>query len=532
MNKIAIFIFLMLSAVCAEAQVSRLPIMGWSSWNTYHVNISDSLIRSQADAMTALGLKDAGYRYINIDDGFFGGRDRATGQLLVHPVRFPDGLKPVVDYIHDLGLKAGIYSDAGRNTCGNYYDNDTIAAGVGFYGYDQQDADFYFRDCGFDFIKVDFCGGDGGRNSEGLDLDEQERYAAIRRVIDNTGRRNVRMNICRWDFPGTWVSEVGDSWRISQDIQPQWSSVKDIISQNLYLSAYARDGHYNDMDMLEVGRGLTSEEDKTHFGLWCIMSSPLLIGCDLNAIRSETLELLKNRDLISMNQDPLGLQAYVVKNDDGVYLLVKDLVIKYGLVRAVAIYNSTDNERKFDLEFNDVELGGKVKVRDMFEQADKGIHLGSISVIVPAHGTRIMRLEADIRLPRTRYEAETAYLSCYQELDNNISSHTAVYLRNDSCSCGMSVGYLGMRPDNDLQWRNVYADKDGCYLCRISVAGDVTAPFIVNVNGKDIAVIRTAADLSFYTTLNRGENRVRLYTNEKTWMPEIDYMTVSSLQPD
>lgn len=117
-------------AAGAEENISATPAMGWSSWNTYHVDISDSLIRTQADAMVRLGLKDAGYEYINIDDGFFGGRDEETGKLLIHPLRFPNGLKPVADYIHSLGLKAGIYSDAGRNTCGNYYDNDTIAVGV------------------------------------------------------------------------------------------------------------------------------------------------------------------------------------------------------------------------------------------------------------------------------------------------------------------------------------------------------------------------------------------------------------------
>ena len=137
---------------CCTEQVQKqpdnaiqLPTMGWSSWNTYRVHISDSLIMSQADAMVATGLKDAGYNHINIDDGYFGGRDAATGRLLIHPTRFPGGMKPVVDHIHALGLKAGIYSDAGTNTCGNYYDRDTIARGVGFYGHDQQDADFFSR---------------------------------------------------------------------------------------------------------------------------------------------------------------------------------------------------------------------------------------------------------------------------------------------------------------------------------------------------------------------------------------------------
>ena len=137
----------------------------------------------QADAMAKQGLKEAGYEYINIDDGYFGGRD-SKGQLLIHPTRFPNGLRPVVNHIHSLGFKAGIYSDAGRNTCGNFWDKDEKGAGVGLYGHDQQDADYFFKDLKFDFIKVDFCGGDAPQNTEHLDLDERERYTAIRHAID------------------------------------------------------------------------------------------------------------------------------------------------------------------------------------------------------------------------------------------------------------------------------------------------------------------------------------------------------------
>ena len=127
-------------------------------------------------------------------------------------------MKQVVDHIHGLGLKAGIYSDAGTNTCGNYYDRDSIARGVGFYGHDQQDADYFFKELGFDFIKVDFCGGNAPQNTDRLALDPRERYTAIRRAIDATGRKDVRLNVCRWDFPGVWVREVATSWRISHDI--------------------------------------------------------------------------------------------------------------------------------------------------------------------------------------------------------------------------------------------------------------------------------------------------------------------------
>ena len=177
------------------------PTMGWSSWNTYGVNINESLIKQQANAIESKGLKAVGFDHINIDDGFFGGRNTETGELLIHKTRFPNGLKPVADYIHSKGLKAGIYSDAGANTCGNYYNGDTQSVNVGFYNYDDRDANFYFNECGFDFVKVDFCGGDAPQNSQRLALDPQERYTAISEAIKRTGRTDVRLNVYRWNYP-------------------------------------------------------------------------------------------------------------------------------------------------------------------------------------------------------------------------------------------------------------------------------------------------------------------------------------------
>ena len=414
-NYISIALLLLASSVFAYDP----PTMGWSSWNTYRVNISDKLIMKQADAMSRNGLKEVGYKYINIDDGYFGGRD-ASGELITHPVRFPNGLKQTVDHIHALGFKAGIYSDAGRNTCGSFWDKDSLGINVGFYGHDRQDADYFFKEIGFDFIKIDFCGGDAKQNFDQLGLDEQERYTAIHNAILATSRKDVRMNVCRWDFPGTWVHDVAFSWRISQDINPSWESVKNIIRQNLYLSAYASEGKYNDMDMLEIGRGMSEEEDKTHFGMWCIMSSPLLIGCDLTTISEKSLRLLKNEELIALNQDVLGLQAYVVKQMDGVYILTKDLEEVNGNTCAVAVYNSTDEERTIHLDFADFYLRGDVSVRDLFERRDLGKYKDrDFSVTIPAHWTRIFRLDGLERGERTVYEAECAWLQDYQEIKNH-----------------------------------------------------------------------------------------------------------------
>ncbi len=260
---------------------------------------------------------------------------------------------------------------------------------------------------------MDYCGAEPGYNSEGLDLPEENRYREIYQAIVNTGRKDVRLNVCRWAFPGTWVHDVATSWRTTGDINMSWNSVKSIISENLYLSAYATEGKFNDMDMLEVGRGLSEEEDNTHFAMWCMMSSPLLIGCDMTQIPGTALALLKNTDLIGLNQDPLALQAQVVKRTNGCYLLVKDTNTLRGNTRACAVYNPTDAAVTVTFDFLDLDLGGKVKVRDLCQQKDLGNFTGDFTVQVPAHGTRVYALEAEKRYEKTVYEAETAWLSAY-----------------------------------------------------------------------------------------------------------------------
>ena len=536
MRKALILCALGLLAV-GQGRAQETPTMGWSSWNTFALNINEQVIKNQASAMRSKGLLRVGYDHINIDDGYFGGRDKETGQLLIHPTRFPNGLAPVVNYIHRLGMKAGIYSDGGKNTCGNYHGGDKIAEGVGLYGHDQQDCDFFFKELGFDFIKVDFCGGVSYHNSEGLDLDAEQRYTEIAQAIANTGRTDVRMNVCRWDYPGNWVQGVAASWRTTGDINASWGSVKDILKQNLYLSAYCYGGHYNDMDMLEVGRGLSKEEDRTHFGMWCIMASPLLIGCDMSNLSGATLSLLKNTDLIALNQDPLCLQAHVVQHKGDTYVLVKDLGRLYDTTRAVALYNPSDKEVDMSVTMLELDLDGTVKVHDCYEQKDLAdITTGKLEVTVPAHGTRIYRLEAERRLERNLYEAETAYLGKYQEIFNNQWYKSGVYEENNACSGKAYATWLGSDPQNDLQWRNVYSDQGGDYTMTIKYISGESRNIMVNVNGEDVKTLscnsgnwNTVGSKSLTITLEPGENLIRLYgKSASAWMPNIDCMT---LQP-
>lgn len=514
------------------------PTMGWSSWNTYGVNINDALIRRQADAIVAKGLKAVGFDHINIDDGFFGGRNTSTGELIIHPTRFPKGLKTVADYIHSKGLKAGIYSDAGANTCGNMYNGDVLSVNVGFYQYDQRDADFYFKECGFDFIKVDFCGGDAPQNKQHLALDPQQRYTAISNAIKATGRNDVRLNVCRWAYPGTWVHDVAFSWRTTRDIWDGWESVKGILSENLYMSAYCYDGRFNDMDMLEVGRSMTTEEDKTHFGMWCIMNSPLLIGCDLTTIKTTALNLLKNKELIALNQDTLYQQAYVVAFTNGCYVLVKDIETLNGTKRAFAVYNPNDAQRKATVKFENLCLGGTVKLRDLFQRKDVGDFTEQYEVTVPAHGTRIYIAEATERLERSRYEAETAYISDYQELKNNQAERTGIYEYSDICSCGMKAGWLGYGEQNDLQWRDVYSLDGGEYQMTIAYISGENRNINVTVNGKRVQSVnvnsggwQTVGKKNVTIQLQKGRNTIRL-SNATYWLPDIDYIDLKPVIPN
>lgn len=394
---------LMRGAADSQKGGAKRPLMGWSSWNAFVVDISEEKIVSVAEAMATNGLKAAGYYYVNIDDGAFNGRDE-KGQLRIHSVRFPNGLKPVVERIHALGLKAGTYSDAGVDTCGSMWSNDPTGKGTGLYGHDLEDCRFLFGEVGFDFFKVDYCGG------QKLGLDEQERYTAIRRAIDASGKKGVRLNICRWTFPGEWAASVAESWRTTLDIRANWKSVKSIIDENIPLAGYVSLGHYNDMDMLEVGRlvgqsvrvfsedtGLTRLEEQTHFGMWCFMSSPLLLGFDIRTMDDVTKDLVTNPFLIGMNQNDLGAVVRTISRRGDTYVLVKDCDKANGTARYLVLYNAEDEPRRMKANFFQLDLAGKVALFDLVERADMGLFEREVEFEVPAHGARFLRLDAERR---------------------------------------------------------------------------------------------------------------------------------------
>ncbi len=511
-----------------ECEAFEPPIMGWSSWNTYRIHINDALIKSQAEAMVEKGLKDAGYLFVNIDDGFFGWRDE-DGLLHTHPTRFPNGLKGISDHIHALGLKAGIYSDAGGNTCGSIWDKDKNGIGVGLYGYERQDADLFFNKWNFDFIKIDYCGA-----CQELDLEEEKRYREIRKAIDEVAGNHVSINVCRWAYPGTWVREVGRSWRISYDINPTWKSVKYIIDKNLYLSAFASGGHYNDMDMLEIGRGLKQEEEEVHFGMWCMMNSPLLIGCDLTKIPDASLELLKNKELIALNQDRLGQQAYVVQHVGDTYVFVRDIIEKRGNVRAVALYNPSDVAADITVPLNVLEFEGKVKVRDLIKHQNLGTVKDKLSYQIPPHSVKILKIEGDNRVEPTLYEAEWAYLNAYNDLGKRKKE---IKLEKDEKASGrMKLTFLGGSRENYAQWNEVYSKEGGLYEMTLHYTPYANRYLEINVNKEKAVKMKCDApenegqllSMKFQIRLQPGFNVIRM-GSPLTWTPDIDCFTLKKL---
>lgn len=508
---------LIVSCTSSQPQAVKPPLMGWSSWNAYMVDISDSIIMHQANLIVKRGLKDAGYGNVNIDDGFFGYRDQ-RGYMIPHPQRFPGGsaqMRSISDHIHSLGLKAGIYSDAGDNTCGSSYNKDLNGIGAGLWMHDVQDADQYFNNWNFDFIKIDYCGGIHRR------LEERNRYEEIRQVIDSVAGRHIDINVCRWDYPGTWVEKIADSWRISEDIRPVWSSVRHIVEKNLYLSAYAHDGHYNDMDMLAVGYnikpspfwedglGLSYAEEEAHFGMWCIMSSPLLLGCDIEYIPEETMRIITNPELIAVNQDPLGLQAHVVQHEGETYVFAKDILRRHGGARAVALYNPSDSAASFSVPADVLEFAGEMKLRDLNLRSD----LASCRVIemtLQPHTAKILKAEGE-RIEPVLYEAEWGYCPDFTA----IRGTGVKYIPVEGASGRAVATNLGDSPTNYLEWADVFSLKGGKYRISVRFSSPEAVDFDLVVNGKahhaSVATTDSAfVEIPFDVEFLKGENDVRI----------------------
>ena len=382
-----VFFFNVNGQIAPGSTKRTVPVMGWSSWNNFGIGINEQLIKDQTDAMVSSGLKQAGYQFINIDDGYFGGRDE-RGNIKAHPTRFPNGMKKVADYIHSRGLKAGIYSDAGINTCASMWNKDSIGSGMGLYGHERQDIYRMLKEWGYDFLKVDWCG------AQAMGLDEEVNYTKIGRII-NQIRTDAIYNVCRWEFPGKWVCNIADSWRISGDITNTFESILHIIDLNSELWKYAGPGHVNDMDMLQVGRGMTYDEDKTHFSMWCMMASPLLAGNDLTKMSKQTISILTNKEMIAIDQDPLVYQARKLNDYGEQEVWARPLISTMSGKVAVALLNRSDSNVKISFNIDAISIEAKKGyiIRDVWNNTTSQVQFKSDhSFEVPPHGIVVLQI--------------------------------------------------------------------------------------------------------------------------------------------
>ena len=367
-------------ALAWENGLARTPPMGSNNWNFTHCDtiFNETTIQRIADAYVSLGLRDVGYQYLNIDDCWAEPTRDASGNLVPNRTRFPSGIKALADYVHGKGLKFGIYTSAGTKTCNS----------LGFpggLGHEQQDANL-FASWGVDYLKYDNC------NNQGVDA--QQRYGAMHTALANTGRPIV-YSITEWGSTTpkvwTWGAPVGNLWRTTGDISDNWSSMIGKVHTNDDLAQFAGPGHWNDPDMLEVGNGgMTATEYRTHFSLWAMMAAPLLMGNNVANLSGTNLDILKNTDVIAIDQDPLGHQATIVSNSGGLVVYARPL--SNGDF-AVALLNETAATATVSTSASAIGMpgGSSYTLKDLWSKATRSTS-GSISASVPSHGTVVYRV--------------------------------------------------------------------------------------------------------------------------------------------
>jgi alpha-galactosidase len=357
----------------AWMELARTPPMGWNSWNKFGCNVSEGLIREAADAIVSSGMKDAGYQYIVIDDCWQVARDK-NGTVVPDAQRFPSGMKALADSVHSRGLKFGVYSDAGSNTC---------EGRPGSSGYEVEDARQYAA-WGVDYLKYDWCSTDG--------VDPKIAYPTMRDALKATGRPIV-FSMCEWgrSQPWTWARGVGHLWRTTGDIQDRWASFTKLLDQQVGLEKYAGPGGWNDPDMLEVGNGgMTIPEYRAHFSLWCLLSAPLMAGNDIRSMTPEVRDILTNKEVTAVDQDPLEQGRRVRKNGD-LEVWVKKMT---GNASAVVLFNRGNTEAQIAVSWLELGLWSDAEpaVRDLWTKKDLGKIKGTFVASVPSHDVIMVKV--------------------------------------------------------------------------------------------------------------------------------------------
>jgi alpha-galactosidase len=381
--------------------LSLTPPLGWNSWNCWGLSVDQKKVKAAADAMVSSGLADHGWTYINIDDGWEAAERTMEGELLANE-KFPD-MKVLTNYVHSLGLKSGIYSSPGPQTCGGFQ---------GSYQNELSDARTWAK-WGIDYVKYDWCS--YGQIAIDQSLPELKKpYELMRKMLDQADR-DIVYSLCQYGMGKVWEwgAEVGGNlWRTTGDITDSWNSMAGIGFAQSKSSAFAKPGNWNDPDMLVVGQvgwgpslhpsKLTPDEQYTHISLWALLASPLLIGCDMTQMDAFTLNLLTNDEVLEINQDALGKQAGLISEKDGIQIWMKPLsdgtmavgVFNIGTADGTESFNWDDqpNAKKVTVTAEELALKTKFKVRDAWRQTDLGEFTGSFETNVPFHGVMLYRI--------------------------------------------------------------------------------------------------------------------------------------------
>lgn len=374
-----------------SGNLAPTPPMGWNTWNTFQTNINEPLLKGMVDAYVSSGMRDAGYRYFVLDDGWMTMERDTNGNLVADPKKFPNGMKAFADYVHSKGLKFGIYNCAGNKTCAGY---------PGTRGHEYQDARLY-ASWGVDFLKYDWCNTDS--------LNAREAYITMSSALKASGRAIV-FSLCEWGNhqPWLWAGGVGELYRTTGDITANfdkdrnvgtWTalSVMTILDKQVNIGKYNGPNHWNDPDMLEVGNGMSYNEDKAHFSLWCMLAAPLAAGNDLRKMSSQTRSILTNKEAIAIDQDPLGIAASRVYKADSLEVWIKPLAnnelavcfLNRAALPQKVIYNWPEHPVKdLNLDFSNTTY----KLRDVWEKTDAGNTKKAFKQTITGHSIVMLRL--------------------------------------------------------------------------------------------------------------------------------------------
>lgn len=523
------------AAVTTTQEAVTPPPMGWASWNSFASQIDYNTIKAQAAALVSSGMAAAGYGYVNIDEGWWHGTRDSSGNITVDTTQWPGGMAAIAAYIHSLGLKAGIYTDAGKNGCGYYYPTPSSVpayANTGSEGHYQQDMQT-FQQWGFDYVKVDWCGG----NAEGLN--QQTTYQAISAANAAasavTGRKLV-LSICEWGTgrPWNWGAGTGSLWRTSTDIyyygaQASMSSVLSNFDQALHPSSQ-HTGYVNDPDMLTIGlSGLTADQERTELALWAISGAPLIAGDNLATMNSTTASILTNKEVIAIDQSSRGLQGVKVA-EDSTGLQVYGKVLSGSGQRAVLLLNRTSAAASITVRWTDLGLTtAAASVRDVWAAASKGSYGTSYTASVPAGSSALLTV-AGTEATGATYEAESS---------SNALGGTAAVATCAACSGGAEVHLVGNGAANTLTFRSVSTAASGVKVATIAyINGDSTPrTATLQVNGQVPTVVAfpptgswsTPGTVSILIGLAKGSGNTLTFSNSTSYAPDFDAIYVQDI---